>query len=80
MLLIRVHTTFLHSGLSVGEKALLWKIVNPQKFGQIASDLNASVLGGFTDIGYTFDVDSMISEIPSNTPCVLILPSESQGI
>jgi len=32
--------------LTVGEKALLWKAIQPKKFNQIAADLSASVLGG----------------------------------
>ena len=53
--------------------------MQPKKFNQIAADLSASVLGGFAHTVYSFDIDSMVSEIPAATPCVLMLPHNLTG-
>ena len=53
--------------------------MQPKKFNQIAADLSASVLGGFANTVYSFDIDSMLSEIPANIPVVLMLPANRSG-
>ncbi|XP_076800448.1 dynein heavy chain domain-containing protein 1-like [Clavelina lepadiformis] len=61
-------------GLTLGQKALLWKTIKPELFSKILEDLNSSILGGVANKPNIFDFDETFSLLNHRCPCVLLLP------